>query len=94
MPAQTRETTTFAREYQHNPVWQSGLVIAKFPLTRLPVCLVVHEITTHQVARSPMLYSSVMQTSDQILEAVGILDCSVNSQFAHKPACIDEGGEI
>ena len=61
MPAQTQETTTFAREYQHNPVWQSGLVIAKFPLTRLPVCLVLHEITTHQVARSPMLYSSVMQ---------------------------------
>ena len=71
MPAQTRETTTFGREYQHNPVWQSGLVIAQFPLMRLPVCLMLHEITTHQVARSPMLSFFIMQTSDQILEAIG-----------------------
>ena len=70
MPAQTREATTFAREYQQNPVWQSRLFNAKFPLTRLPVCLVLHEITTHQVARSTMLSSPIMQTSDQILEAV------------------------
>ena len=29
-----------------HPVWQSELVNAKFLLMRLPVCLVLHEITT------------------------------------------------
>ena len=38
------------------PVLQSELVSAKFPLTRLSVSLVLHEIS------SPMLSSSVMQT--------------------------------
>ena len=86
MPAQTREATIFARKYQHNPVPSSPSRDYQFAW-----CYMRSLNTKWQglPCFPPLLCKQVIKYWRQ-----QVLDCSVNSLFVHKPACIDKGGEI
>ena len=95
MPVQTQEAATFAREYHHillgNHNWSMPSSPSRDYLFAWCYMRSLHTKWHYIPCFPPPLCK---QRSDQILEAVGTQLFSEYSQFAHKPACIDKGGEI